>query len=437
MRPAQTDLKILRALRPAMPAVVAALVLRFAVLWLSYHFSGGQWKYRVLGLEAGRIAWSLATGKGFFGPFPGYEAATAWLAPAYPFLWAVCIKLSHLNPDIQILLAQILNCLFSAATCWPVYSIGKTLFGAEAGLASAWLWAGLPQAILIPVIWAWDQSLAALALALIVVATLGLRESSKPLAWTGYGLLWAFAALVNPALCSVLPFLLAWLVLQRRRRQGPDRAALGLYARAILVFLLALLPWTIRNYYTAGGWIFVKSNFGVELWLGNHDPSLTRDLHPMNSFPERMRLIFNGEAEYSREDQGMAIAFIKAHPDLFLKYTWGRFRGTWLPANNLEMNGRTEGPYLGTPAVWYCAAFSIVSLAGLVLALRDRRAGAVPLAVCLIVFPLPYYITHSDLRYRHPIDPLMAIFVVYAIGRFWSVLSRRPAPERAQEFQSV
>ena len=31
-------------------------------------------KFQVMGLEEGRVAWSLATGKGFFGPFPGYEA---------------------------------------------------------------------------------------------------------------------------------------------------------------------------------------------------------------------------------------------------------------------------------------------------------------------------------------------------------------------------
>jgi hypothetical protein len=47
--------------------------------------------------------------------------------------------------------------------------------------------------------------------------------------------------------------------------------------------------------------------------------------------------------------------------------------------------------------------------------------------MCLIVFPIPYYITHTALRYRHPIDPLMTIFAAYAVSRLWSALSPRPA----------
>jgi hypothetical protein len=42
--------------------------------------------------------------------------------------------------------------------------------------------------------------------------------------------------------------------------------------------------------------------------------------------------------------------------------------------------------------------------------------------MCLLLFPIPYYITHTALRYRHPIDPVMAIFTVYAIARLCSAL---------------
>src|SRR5215469_17011471 len=85
-----------RVLRSPALAVFAACALRIALLWASYHAMGATWKFHALGLEEGRVAWSLATGKGFSGPFPGYETATAWLAPVYPFLWAICIKLSQL-----------------------------------------------------------------------------------------------------------------------------------------------------------------------------------------------------------------------------------------------------------------------------------------------------------------------------------------------------
>jgi 4-amino-4-deoxy-L-arabinose transferase-like glycosyltransferase len=443
------------ALRSPTLAVVAALAVRIAFLSISRSELWGHWKFHALGLEEGLVAWSLATGKGFSGPFPGYETATAWLAPVYPFLWAVCIKLSHLNPDLQIRLAQNINCVFSAATSWPIYSIGKRLFGGEAGRISAWLWALLPAAILLPVLWTWDQSLAALTLAVIVDATLRLSESTKPLpralpglgctcspakigarleSWTGYGLLWAFAALVNPTLCGLLPFLLGWLIVQRRRL---GEVSLAPYARAMVMFVLALLPWTVRSYYAVGGWFFVKSNLGVELALGNHDPSMAAE--PMNSLPERFRLIFEGEADYSREKQRQAMAYIKAHPGTFLKNTLDRFRRTWMPANDAEMIGAAEGPHLGQSYVWFCAGFSLVSLAGLALAYcgqKDQTMDRLPLAICVLVFPIPYYISLTDIRYRHPIDPFLTIFTAYALCKLWNLFSTPPATERAQQAQS-
>jgi len=160
-----------------------------------------------------------------------------------------------------------MNSAFSAGTCWPIHAIGKKVFGERVGLASAWLWVFLPYAVLFPLEWTWDQSLAALMLALIVCATLNLRESTSALHWSGYGLLWGFTALVNPTACILLPFMLAWLMIRRRQAARPSA---GLVMRTVFMFLLVLLPWTIRNYYAVDGLVFVKSNFGLELWLGNN-----------------------------------------------------------------------------------------------------------------------------------------------------------------------
>ena len=36
----------------------------------------------------------------------------------------------------------------------------------------------------------------------------------------------------------------------------------------------------------------------------------------------------------------------------------------------------------------------------------------------LLVFPLPYYITHPDFRFRLLLDPLLTILSAYAVYRF-------------------
>jgi hypothetical protein len=280
-----------------------------------------------------------------------------------------------------------------------------------------------------PLEWTWDQSLAALLLALIVQATFALRESDSPLRWTGYGLLWAFTALVNPTLCLLLPFFLGWLVARRCWNGGHTFA---LPARALFVFVLALLPWTIRNYYAIDGLVFVKSNFGLELWLGNN-PAVKKmyspELHPINNLSQRISLIMAGEPNYNRARQRQAIAYIENHPRTFLNNLSDRFADTWAATYDSLVEPWILALHLSRADVWFCAGFSVLSFAGLILAFLGNWADALPLALCLLLFPIPYYLTHTALRYRHPIDPIMTILTVFAITRFLDIFQKRLRPE--------
>src|SRR5215472_15057899 len=91
-------------------AVAVAFSVRLIFLWLShYHEDRSNPTFETVGLETKLIAFSLAEGKGFFGPYPGYDAITACLAPVYPFLLAVGIKLFHLGSFGATLFSQVMN----------------------------------------------------------------------------------------------------------------------------------------------------------------------------------------------------------------------------------------------------------------------------------------------------------------------------------------
>ena len=424
MSPFRTSRKLKALLHSPALAVAAAYALRMILLLLShYHENPLQPRFETVGIEARLLAASLAAHRGFFGPYPGYATFTACVAPVYPFLWSLGIRLFHLGDFGAVVFSQGMNCAFSAATCWPIYALGKKLFGEKLGLAAAWAWVVLPYAVLLPLEWTWDQSLSALLLAVLVDVTFELRESSSAPAWFGYGLLWAFAALTNPTLCLLLPFLLGWLVILRWRT---DRASLLLAARAMLIFVLALTPWTIRNYYVIGDWFFVKSNFGLEFWLGNN-PAVKQiysaELHPLSSFRERIALILSGEPNYNREKQQEAIAYIKAHPQIFVKNSWDRFEDNWAATYDAGTDPWIRTLHMIRADIWFSTIFSLLSVVGLILSLRFKWREALPLAMCLLLFPIPYYITHTALRYRHPIDPFMTILTVYALGQLWSAVS--------------
>jgi 4-amino-4-deoxy-L-arabinose transferase-like glycosyltransferase len=423
-------------------AVVAAFCLRAYLLVLSHHAEDKlQLGLQVIGREAGFIAFSLASGKGFSNPFPGYDLPTGWLAPVFPALWSIGFRIfDPYTTDRGVYFGQLMNCAISAFTCWPLYWLGRRLFSSAVGLAAAWAWVFMPLAILFPLEWVWDQSLSALVLALLLCATYQVRDlpAASP-AWSGYGLLWGFAALVNPTLCVLLPFLVAWVAFCRRKSALP---MLLPGSKVVLLFLLCILPWTARNYFALDGFVFVKSNFGLELWLGNNpqvpsDDVYATQLHPMNNLKELLPLVFSGEPGYMRAKERAALRFMYEHPRSWLGLEGRRVLDTWTAAYDSRHDKWMAALHLGRAEIWFCTALTGLALAGLVLALLKDARECMPLAFCVVVFPVPYYITHSSLRYRHPIDPVLTLLGVWAIARIISRQADRgcgatPIPEESK-----
>jgi len=414
-------------------AVLAAFLVRFLAIWFSrMHEDVPHRHFATVGMEAVMISHSLATGQGFANPFPHYPYVTAWLAPVYPWLLSLSELVFRLDSPFVGIFAAFLNSFFSVLTCYPIYYLGKKIFSARIGLGAAWLWAFLPIAVIMPIEWVWDQSLSALLLALLLCFTYYLRESSSALHWSAYGLLWGVAALSNPTLCLLLPFLGLWLWLQRRKSHRPS---LQLFARLALFLALALIPWTLRNWIEVGGFTLVKSNLGLELWLGNN-PKVTDVFtlyyHPSGNYREYRLLVLKGEPAYNRIKAHDALAFIQANPGTFFKLCFHRFVDTW--TGKYDSTDDTYVQTLGIAEIylWFTAAFSIVAFVGLFFALRTNPWESLPLAFCLILFPIPYYVTHSSLRYRHPIDPMLTIVAVWGVSRSWVFLSKY-----AQSFSST
>jgi hypothetical protein len=53
----------------------------------------------------------------------------------------------------------------------------------------------------------------------------------------------------------------------------------------------------------------------------------------------------------------------------------------------------------------------------------------------LIFFPAAYYLTHADIRFRHPIDPLLVIFAAY--GAIALTSKNRAGPEQDTTFSAL
>lgn len=412
----------------ALVIAATALLLRLAVgAALSLPHAQTRDASAGFGKELGGIARSVAAGEGFSSPYAVRTGPTAFKAPVYPYLMAGVFELFGTYSYGSLLVLLALNCLFAGLTCLVVYFIGESEFGPAIAARAAWLWALLPQAAYVATGKVWDASLGALLLCLVFWMALRLRDQPRRSLWIAFGLLAAFAALSNPVVLAPLPFLGVWL-LHQYRRQGAAHGSAVIWALAI--FLLAIAPWLARNYAVFGEFIFIRSDFGLELLVGNSgEESAPRNmqLHPSENPAEAALMQRMGEAPYMRAKQRQALATIAAHPAAFVGHTLSRMAGFWTGIWSLRPAYLRKHPF-DLIHVGLATGLSLLAFLGLRRMSGVARKSRLGWGIVLAAYPLVYYVTHPGFRYRHLLDPLLVILAAVALGGSGAVRpSRDPA----------
>ena len=386
--------------------------------------------------ETGNIAYALAQGKGFSDVFRTNTGPTAWLAPVYPLLVAAMFKLFGVFTAWAFFACVALNILFSSAACVPIFHAGKRIWGLSVASGAAWLWALFPNAVMMPFEWIWDTSLSALLAASLLWATLALAESERLRDWCGYGLLWGLALMTNPALGVLLPFLLGWAAYRGR---GEGRVKWKRVALAGGMAILCCVPWTIRNYTAFHRLIPLRSNLPFELWLGNND---IFDEHARNGrmsitrMEEARRYKQLGETAYMHEKWELATSFMVEHPGLELRLTGKKIVAFWMGIESPLKNFHETHSILARGIFlisFFTAVGAIFGIAGMC---RKRLAMAFLLGVFPIIFPCLYYVTHADLRYRHPIDPVVCLLTALALAQLFAFARTRPETATSDDIVS-
>jgi 4-amino-4-deoxy-L-arabinose transferase-like glycosyltransferase len=368
--------------------------------------------------ESCNIARSIADGKGFSSPFSVETGPTAWVSPVYPYLLAGIFKVFGTASYRSIVAAAILNeVFFLGLTCLPVFFIAKHIGGPRLGAIAAWLWALYPIAVP-PLSFLSYIPLSTLLTAVTLWATLAICDSDRRLAWIGYGICWGLGLLTNPSVISVLPFFFIWLVWMRRKKV---RQWVQLEALAALAVVLVCTPWIVRNYILFHQFVPLRSNFGIVLFIENHEEFPRREVSVDTEWVNKSRNL--GEVAFSRGRGRQAIQFMVRHPGIELRLVWGRFLQTWLST------GHPFGDFIAYTAlsslvrlVLY-AGLSFVALLGLLLLYRENLEVALALGALPIIFPLIYYVSISSVQYRLPIDPAIVVLAAFALFR----VTRSPA----------
>jgi 4-amino-4-deoxy-L-arabinose transferase-like glycosyltransferase len=392
--------------------VVIAFVLRVGWIVIAHTY-----KFKTIddnfsfGFEMGRIGRSIASGHGFGNPFNEPTGPTAWEPPLYPFLIAGVFKLFGVYSHASALILLSINSVFSALTCIPIFLIARRCFSEKVAIWSGWLWAVLPPVMYWCTRWVWETSLAALLLAVIFWLALTLEEKDGWRPWLWFGLFWGIGALTNTSLLAFLPASGLW---PWYRRWKLGKTSFGGVVLASAVFAVSLTPWLVRNHQTFGKFIFIRSNFGAELRLGNGpgaNGTWMEYLHPSQNVFEMRRFREVGELAYVSERKREAIAFIREDYARFAGLSVKRFIYYWGGLPRLS-----EIPALAPFKDSVFLASSVLGFWGLGRALRQRKPGAWLFLWLILSYPTVYYFVFPHPRYRHPIEPELGILMVYVVS---------------------
>jgi 4-amino-4-deoxy-L-arabinose transferase-like glycosyltransferase len=349
---------------------------------------------------------------GFYGYEPGVNVA--YRAPGYPFFLAGIRWLV----DAQWF-ARSVQALLAGATVMLAAWIAKRLFGPASAAVTAVLLA-ITGTLAAYASFELSETLATFTLvAAAAVAILAVEHGSTRIGFAA-GLLLGLSVLTRPQALVLIPALSVWLAfsfaVKRRLRAG---------FALILGAVIAIAPWTIRNAATLDAFVPVSSYGGVSLWLANN-PNADGRFRPadqMAGAQEYARISALGEVEEDHEWFRLAFSFMRAHPGSTLR-NWVRdaaiFAGSrdTYPRDRLVIRDSWSPPLLDDRVLWPLA------LAGGLLALRRRWVLGLLPAVVVASFVAFFMVFLPLARFRHGIQPFLAIYAAAALAWLGASISR-------------
>jgi hypothetical protein len=185
------------------------------------------------------------------------------------------------------------------------------------------------------------------------------------------------------------PFAFAWLYLRAADNRG---AVIRILSIMLATLILTISPWLVRNYCVFGRFVFIKSNFGNELFLGTRDPIWghnAQSFHDDSSTLPLTELERSNAATHNRVLFQKALDFIREHPLWFARQAIQRFIQFWSfmrPQHSLK-------PEFNRAAIASLGMYFLIlilAIAGLLLSNIKEHTIQLTL-LFLFSLPVPYY----------------------------------------------
>lgn len=370
-----------------------------------------------------RHALSIAEGEGF-GSSQYAPGPSAFRPPVYP---AALAAVDVVGGDRTA--KRLLGVIFGVVSVVLIFLIADRLWNRRTAIVAGGIAAVFPPLVFLNLSLLSEALFVPLALA-AVLTTLEYRADGRWRWLVITGLLCGLAILTRTA---GAPLALALALGVWTARPRFSRTALMAPAVLVLVAVLTLAPWVIRNTITFDRWVGLSTAGGYALAGTYNEESRARGSKPGQPFSPNVLRIYDpvlrdrslDEAESTGELNDQAMAYIREHPGYVAEtMAWNvlrvfeihseadfeqRFATSQMQAAGVE-ELNSPGLFLGSLYV-----VMLMALVGVgVLALRPRWR--TPLFVWLtpILLLLPALAIYGLPRYRAPIDPFLVLLAAVA-----------------------
>ena len=171
----------------------------------------------------------------------------------------------------------------------------------------------------------------------------------------------------------------------------------------LLLTLLTILPWAVRNHTVLGRWIPLDTNSGFTLYDG-FNPTATGASD--QTFVKQMpQLQMMSELKRSEYLGALARGYALGHPGRVITLAFAKLARTWSPITLSSEFGQLRYQLI---AAAFAVPFDLLIIAGLFSSQMSRATKAFLLTPA-VYFSIVHALTVGSLRYRIPAEPPLAI----------------------------
>ncbi len=370
--------------------------------------------------EYGAIARNIVSGNGYTRTteLDGSLEPTSSHAPLYPYFLALFYRYGQTN--LVFLVIELIQAFISAVTILIFYRMALVLFNKPVAVLTSFGMALYPPSIyysakLTPTTF----FIFLLSLALLLVLRKGKNISYSTMAG---GIVLGLSLLCDPLTFALFPALIIWYFIQRK-------ISVSTLLLVMIISLILLIPWTVRNYSIHARIVPVTTQFGVNFWIGNNPNATGTDYYKVYSIEEGTFVLMTEtlskdtkkELETMREMERsqfffkQGLQFIQQNPNIFLTLLFKKIYYYWWFAPQ-EINASID-------IMKYRTAYTIFYLPLLVLGIfgiaksfnRYYVKNSLLIFFVILFISGTYILTHVGLmRYRVPLEVCLIMYASLA-----------------------